>query len=102
MREMKHIPVMIEEVLAFFHDSKLHTFFEGTVGAGGHALALLESHPEIRQYIGCDQDPDALRLARDLLAPWKEKLHLENGNFADLDLYLKRCRVREIDGFFLI
>ena len=30
---------------------------------GGHAKAILEAHPEIKRYIGCDKDPEALEIA---------------------------------------
>lgn len=80
-----HYSVLLTEVLSAFAESKLVTFLDGTVGAGGHAQALLEAHPEIQQYIGIDQDPDALAIAAERLNPWKDKIRLYQGNFADFD-----------------
>lgn len=97
-----HISVMLQECLQFFSDRSLRIFFEGTVGAGGHAKAILQEHPEIEQYLGCDQDPEALSIAKDVLKPWAKKIHLENTNFANLDQVLKKQKVKEVDGFFLI
>lgn len=94
-----HISVMEKEFLSFFEGKHLKVFFEGTVGAGGHAYALLQAHPEIECYIGCDRDPEALALAEKRLAPWKDKVKLIHGNFSDLDLYLED---KTPDGFFLI
>lgn len=96
-----HISVMLSEFLHFFQDKALKVFFEGTVGAAGHAKALLQAHPEIDKYIGCDQDPMALKIAQDNLTPWKSKVRLEQGNFSHLDEYLKRHKCRQVDGFFL-
>jgi len=101
MNKSPHISVMLKEFLHFFQDKALKVFFEGTVGAGGHALALLEAHPEIERYIGCDQDPTALDIAEQVLKPWKNKVHLEKGNFSNLDQYLKKNKVKKADGFFL-
>jgi 16S rRNA (cytosine1402-N4)-methyltransferase len=101
IKEAPHISVMLKEFLHFFHDRTLKVFFEGTVGAAGHAKALLEAHPEIEKYIGCDQDPVALKIAQDNLTPWKSKVRLERGNFSHLDEYLKRNKVQQVDGFFL-
>ena len=97
-----HISVMLNEFLEFFSGQKLRTFFEGTVGAGGHARALLEAHPEIERYIGCDQDPEALGIARGVLAPWRGKIDLVQGNFSTLDTVLSERKIDKIDGFFLI
>ncbi len=36
-----HKPVLVHEVLAIFQDMEIRTFFDGTLGAGGHARAVL-------------------------------------------------------------
>ncbi|MES2344530.1 MAG: 16S rRNA (cytosine(1402)-N(4))-methyltransferase RsmH [Chlamydiota bacterium] len=95
-----HLSVMLQEFLDFFSENQIKTFFEGTLGAGGHAEKLLESHPEIKTYIGCDRDPVALELAEKQLAPWKKKLVLVEGDFADIDEILKEKKVKSIDGCF--
>lgn len=97
-----HISVMLEEVLSLFGEGQLNVFFDGTVGAGGHARALLEAHPEIELYIGCDKDPDALAIAAKNLAPWKNKVELVHGGFEKLDRYLEDRQIKSVDGFFLI
>ncbi len=96
-----HTPVMVAECLHFFEGAQLKVFFEGTVGAGGHAKRILEAHPEIELYIGCDLDPEALELASKNLKPWKEKVELINGNFSDLDIFLQKRGINEVNGFFL-
>ncbi len=95
-----HKSVLLEEFLGFFKEKKIGVFFEGTVGAAGHAKALLEAHPEIKTYIGCDKDPESLEIARVRLAPWKDKVQLIHGDFGDLDLYLKEKQIDSVDGFF--
>lgn len=96
----EHISVLEEETIGFFADRKMGVFFEGTVGAGGHAKAILTAHPEITRYIGCDVDPEALSLAKEVLAPWADKVELIQGNFAHLDRYLTERGIQEVDGFF--
>ena len=61
-----HVAVMVNEVLKGFHGLSITTFFEGTLGAGGHAAEILTAHPEIRRYIACDLDQDALELAEEI------------------------------------
>jgi 16S rRNA (cytosine1402-N4)-methyltransferase len=96
-----HIPVMTEECLQHFEGLKINRFFEGTLGAGGHAGAILEAHPEIATYIGCDRDPEALEMAKQVLEPWMDKLVLVNSNFDRLDQVLKDRKIDSVDGFFL-
>ena len=93
---------MLAETLSFFKDRTIKSFFEGTVGAGGHAKAILEEHPEIERYFACDQDLNALEIAKETLKPWKEKVEFIHGNFSHLDQYLKERGIEKVDGFFLI
>jgi 16S rRNA (cytosine1402-N4)-methyltransferase len=96
-----HIPIMVKECLEYFSGISLKVFFDATLGAGGHAKALLEAHPEIETYIGCDKDPDGLKIARENLSAWKEKVGFVQGNFADVDQILRKKGIKKVDGFFL-
>lgn len=94
---MRHIPVLLREVLDLFAEVNLRTFFDGTLGAGGHAKALLEAHPEIERYIGCDRDPRAHALAQEVLAPWGEKVEFVHGSYAEQIALVDGC----VDGFLI-
>jgi 16S rRNA (cytosine1402-N4)-methyltransferase len=59
-----HQPVMVDDVIRFLGGRG--TVIDMTLGAGGHAEALLESGVE--RLIGVDRDPEAVQLARDRLA----------------------------------
>lgn len=92
----RHISVLLPEVLEVFSGSSLTCFVDGTLGAAGHAEALLKAHPEIEKYYGFDQDPEALAIAKKRLQPWKERLELIHANFLDMDKYVSQC-----DGMLL-
>lgn len=96
-----HKPVLLREVLKVFEGKSLRLFFDGTLGAAGHASALLEAHPEIERYIGCDRDPTALELAGAALKPWGEKVELVRGAYAELPRILKEKNISCIDGFLI-
>lgn len=96
-----HEPVMVKECLEYFEGSNLKVFFDGTLGAGGHAKAILEAHPEIQLYIGCDRDDSAFEIAKEVLKPWETKVKFVHGNFCDLDSHLKSLGVESVNGFFL-
>ncbi len=97
-----HISVMKDEMLEYFSDGSIRTFFDGTLGAGGHSRAILEAHPEIEMLIGCDRDPSALTIARENLLEWEDKIQFVHGNFLDLDQMITSIGLKEVDGFFLI
>jgi 16S rRNA (cytosine1402-N4)-methyltransferase len=96
-----HIPIMVAEILESLKGAYLEVFFDGTLGAGGHARAILEAHPEIKRYIGCDKDPEALEISRKNLAPWVGKMDFVQGDFGQLEQHLKGLKVKSVDGFFL-
>lgn len=96
-----HLPVLLKEVLEIFEGKELRVFFEGTVGAGGHAGAILKAHPEIKTYLACDRDPKALALAEVALAPWGKKVEWIHGPFAELKKYLDERQIDSIDGFLI-
>jgi 16S rRNA (cytosine1402-N4)-methyltransferase len=62
--ERTHQPVMVDDVIRFLGGRG--TVIDMTLGAGGHAEALLESGVE--RLIGVDRDPEAVEIARDRLA----------------------------------
>src|SRR5476651_672831 len=101
-KERPHIPVMTAEFLEFFEGKEISVFFEGTLGAGGHAALMLEAHPEIKRYLATDRDPQAIKLAGEVLKSWKQKIEFIHGDFADLDQHLKKRKVNKVVGFFLI
>jgi len=79
-----HKSVMSQEVLFLFHDKKMNTFCDGTVGAGGHSLLILEAHPELTTLFAFDQDLSALDIARTTLAPFIQKCQFFHANFEEV------------------
>ncbi len=86
---MSHQAVLINQIVQAFDHIDLHYMIDGTAGAGGHAQALLEKHPEIRGYLAIDQDPVAIALLKEKLRPWEDKVIIQKGNFALFEEYLK-------------
>ncbi len=77
-----HLPVLREAVLEHLGRPGARALLDGTIGAGGHAAALLEALPEAT-LLGLDQDPAALELARERLAPHAARVTLVHAPFAD-------------------
>jgi len=97
-----HTPVLVEEVIASFAADRdpatLNGWIvDGTLGAGGHARALLEAFPNVR-FFGVDQDPEILELARENLAPFEERTTLLRARISQLFCKLKRARIENVEG----
>ena len=54
-----------------------------TLGAGGHAAALLEAG--VGSIVGVDRDPSALAIATERLAAFGERLRVVQGRFSQID-----------------
>lgn len=63
-----HVSVLLAEVLAAFEGRSVRTYVDGTLGAAGHAAAMLAQHPEMQALVGFDLDPTAHQLATARLA----------------------------------
>ena len=83
-----HTPALLREVVEWLRPERGGFFVDATVGAGGHAAALLENGPEIR-LLGLDRDPDALALAGKRLKRFGARVELVAADFGDLDSVLE-------------
>ena len=72
---------MVAEVTGFLQGRR--TVVDMTVGAGGHAGALLDAG--VDRVIGVDRDPSALELARERLASYGERFRPVSSRFSEVD-----------------
>ena len=106
-----HQPVLIKEVCNYLFESlknridliktpktKLN-FFDGTLGGGGHSLAMLEAGAHVSAN---DRDPAALAAARVRLASFESagRFRAVRGNYADVDR-LPELAAHTFDGILL-
>lgn len=96
-----HLSVLQREVLHYFADCQCPIFVDGTLGAGGHSIAILENHPEIKRHIGIDQDPVALEIAKQRLMPWESKVTYVHKNFASIKESLQSQGIKTVNGILL-
>jgi len=91
-----HIPVMTTEIVTVLGPDKGGRFIDCTVGAGGHARALLEAGAD--RVLGLDRDQEVLPVAAATLAPWAERVELAHADFRDIDVVLDQHHLATIDG----
>jgi 16S rRNA (cytosine1402-N4)-methyltransferase len=78
--ETPHAPAMVAEVIEYL--GGLSLVADMTVGAGGHAAALLDAG--VGRVIGFDRDPEALRLARERLATYGDRFTAVHRRFSQV------------------
>jgi 16S rRNA (cytosine1402-N4)-methyltransferase len=79
----RHLPVMVAEVVDVLRPGPPGVIVDATVGAGGHAAALLDAMPA-HTLLGLDRDDEALALAGERLAPYGDRVELRRANFDEL------------------
>jgi 16S rRNA (cytosine1402-N4)-methyltransferase len=87
-QETVHIPVLLQEVLENIHIESTDTVLDGTLGGGGHALAMAQQLGAEGVLVGIDTDSVAIERAQRALAEVKCTTHLVQDNFRNLDTVL--------------
>lgn len=77
-----HVPVMVAEVVAFLGERR--TVLDMTLGAGGHAAALLDAG--VGRVIGVDRDPSAIALASERLAGYGDRFVAVRARFSEVEV----------------
>jgi 16S rRNA (cytosine1402-N4)-methyltransferase len=75
-----HEPVLRDEVVRLLGGDRV--VIDATLGAGGHAEALLEAG--VRRVIGIDRDPSARELAAGRLSRFGERISVHGGLFSEV------------------
>jgi 16S rRNA (cytosine1402-N4)-methyltransferase len=76
-----HAPVMVAEVVDLLRERRV--VIDMTVGAGGHAAALLAAG--VSRVVGVDRDPEALEAAASSLAKFGDRVRLVRARFSEID-----------------
>lgn len=96
MRNCLHVPVLPEEALRYLGVMREGTYVDCTIGLGGHALKILEKNPRAK-LVGFDLDEESLRIAKERLKDYAERVELYQSDFRYLpDLTLDFSQVRGI------
>ena len=77
--EVVHTPVLLEETVKYLAPRKAgELMIDATVGEGGHSYAFLSQFPELR-VIGIDADSEILKIARERLGIFGERVQFYTG-----------------------
>lgn len=83
MRE-KHIPVLLQEVIANLNPKSGQKYIDATLGFGGHSEQILAKTAPDGLLLGIDQDEAAVGSARVTLESFGQRFTAKHGNFAQI------------------
>ncbi len=95
---VRHIPVLLDAVLAHAKPSSGETFIDATFGAGGYTRALLSAGARV---VAIDRDAQAIEGGQGLVREAAGDLHLVQGRFSDLDRIAADLGHERVDGVVL-
>ena len=81
---VRHIPVLLPEVLAALAAQPGKVILDGTFGAGGYTSAILATGADV---VALDRDPNAIAAGQALVASSGGHLTLHKSQFSSLDAY---------------
>jgi 16S rRNA (cytosine1402-N4)-methyltransferase len=93
-----HQPVLVHEVVDLLAPRPGALIVDGTCGGGGHSEAILQTGADV---LALDQDPDAIRHARENLAPFGRQVTVRQANFRHADKVLDQLGLLKIGGALL-
>lgn len=96
-----HQSVMIAEVIHYLKPKSNQNFIDCTLGSGGHAKAILQRTSPQGKLLGIDLDSLAIKLTKENLAFYKNRLILIQDNFRNLEKIVKKHHFENIFGILL-
>jgi 16S rRNA (cytosine1402-N4)-methyltransferase len=97
-----HIPVLLQPVLEGLNATAVRDglFIDGTLGAGGHASAVLNLSSGSR-LLGFDRDPRSLAIAQETLASYGERVTFVHANYNEMGKLAPDHGFQGVDGILL-
>ena len=93
VEHFNHIPVLLGEVLDALRPTSGGMYVDGTLGAGGHAEAILNQSLPSGRLAGCDRDEVAVEAASTRLAPFGSQAECRVGACSELLDWIPPCSV---------
>ncbi len=98
---VEHEPVMVKEVVEALNVRPGGRYVDGTVGGGGHALAILQAAEPGGSLLGIDRDPRALARAGERLAKYKPDVQLVQSDFSNTVEMCEEASFSPVHGLLL-
>lgn len=98
---MRHVPVLLHEVIDALDLSNTSHIIDGTLGDGGHSEAILEATTPNGRLLGIDTDPESLLRAKQYLHQYEGRTVFARDNFANIKAIVAETDFGPVDGILL-
>lgn len=101
MSDFDHIPVLLQEVVQLLQPQPGQAIIDGTVGAGGHAAAILEATAPNGRLLAFDKDTAAIAFARQQLKKFGDRVTFIQASYAEMGQLAPAHHFTAVDGILL-
>jgi len=98
---MGHKSVLLHEAIDSLEIKKGETFFDGTLGSGGHSAYVCNTYGSDVALIGVDRDIDALERAEKRVNKEGCSITTRQANFKDIGIVLNELGIKEVNAILL-
>ena len=101
MEEIKHIPVLLNEVIDGLNIKADGVYLDLTLGRAGHSSVILSKLSPKGLLIGVDQDETAIKESEERLSKIANNFKLVRSNFEYIDEILESLDIEKVDGILM-
>ena len=94
-----HIPVLAAQVKKHLLTDPSGTYFDATLGTGGHAEVILSELSSRGMLVGTDRDKEAIDFAENRLKKFRGKFKLAQFSFSEIPRFLEKLKIEKVSGF---
>lgn len=98
---MTHISVLLHESIDGLQIKSGETYFDGTLGAGGHFEEVAKRFGDSVVMIGVDLDPQAILRSKKRLSSYKLNAHFVNDSFRNIKTILNSLGIEKVNKILL-
>lgn len=98
---MKHVPVLLDEVVSSLNLAPGKNIIDGTLGDGGHAEEILKLTAPDGKYLGMDADPESILRAKKFLYEFGDRVVFVRDNFVGLAEVVAGTKFGPVHGVLL-
>jgi len=96
-----HIPVLYRQTIDFLRPASGGQYIDGTFGAGGHTLGILQASAPYGKVLAFDKDPEAITFAMARMSGYEERITAVNASYADMETIAPAHGFEKVDGVLL-
>ena len=99
--EFKHKSVLLDETIESLNIKPNGIYVDGTLGGGGHSYEIAKRLTDGGRLIGIDQDEDAIRVAKERLSEFADRVTIVRDNYCNMPKVLDELGISKVDGILL-